>query len=326
MAITDNIVSYWKLDESSGNAADSIGSNTLTNNNSTAYVAAKINNGIDIVPASSNSLSVAGVSLVGNAWSFGIWVNTDVSNTNNRTIFSYAPTSGNVNKIQVEGQTDGKLRLIVFNSSGTIKKDYKTATALSTSTWYFLVVTWDGTNLKMFLNGSEETTTKSLDDANTNTNTSRSFKLGSEVAGTNYWDGKLDEAGIWSAALSSTDITTLYNSGNGLQVNAFSVSETLAMTETVSTLRARSFSISETSTLSETWTTLKGIAFSVAESLGLVETFTSSRTFVVGVAESLGIIEVLAQVKKKWNNSTKASSSWTNDARSSSDWINDTKS
>ena len=45
--LTDNLISHWKLDESSGNAADSHGSNTLTNNGSTPFVAAKINNGAD---------------------------------------------------------------------------------------------------------------------------------------------------------------------------------------------------------------------------------------------------------------------------------------
>ena len=47
MALTDNLVSYWKLDESSGNAADSVGSNTLTNTNTVTYSAGKINNGAD---------------------------------------------------------------------------------------------------------------------------------------------------------------------------------------------------------------------------------------------------------------------------------------
>ena len=33
MALTTNLVDYYKYDESSGNAADTVGSNTLTNNN-----------------------------------------------------------------------------------------------------------------------------------------------------------------------------------------------------------------------------------------------------------------------------------------------------
>lgn len=47
MALTDNLVSYWKLDESSGNASDSVGSNTLTNNGTAGYASGKINNAVD---------------------------------------------------------------------------------------------------------------------------------------------------------------------------------------------------------------------------------------------------------------------------------------
>ncbi len=44
MAITNNLISYYKLDESSGNATDRFGGNTLTNT-STTYSTGKINNG-----------------------------------------------------------------------------------------------------------------------------------------------------------------------------------------------------------------------------------------------------------------------------------------
>ena len=61
MALTDNLVSYWKLDESSGNAADSVGSNTLTNTGTATYAAGKINNGV-VVNGSSQRLDSAAFS------------------------------------------------------------------------------------------------------------------------------------------------------------------------------------------------------------------------------------------------------------------------
>ena len=70
MALTDQLEGYWNLDESSGNAADSTANaNTLTNNGTTPYVAAKINNGADFELASSQSLSradTASLSITGN--------------------------------------------------------------------------------------------------------------------------------------------------------------------------------------------------------------------------------------------------------------------
>ena len=44
MALTDNLVSYWKLDESSGDAVDAVASLSAVNT-SVTYSAGKINNG-----------------------------------------------------------------------------------------------------------------------------------------------------------------------------------------------------------------------------------------------------------------------------------------
>ena len=48
MALNTNILASWKFDESSGNASDSSGNGkTLTNINTIAYVAGKVNNAAD---------------------------------------------------------------------------------------------------------------------------------------------------------------------------------------------------------------------------------------------------------------------------------------
>src|SRR5690606_38146388 len=48
MALTDDLISYWKLDEASGNAVDAHGSNTLTETSGTIDAATgKINGGRD---------------------------------------------------------------------------------------------------------------------------------------------------------------------------------------------------------------------------------------------------------------------------------------
>ena len=44
MALQDNLLSYWKLDEYTGNASDIAGGKTLTNTSGT-YGSGKINNG-----------------------------------------------------------------------------------------------------------------------------------------------------------------------------------------------------------------------------------------------------------------------------------------
>ena len=60
-------VAYWKLDETSGNASDATGNgNTLTNNNSIAYITnGKINNGADLEVASTTYFSITDGSQTG---------------------------------------------------------------------------------------------------------------------------------------------------------------------------------------------------------------------------------------------------------------------
>ena len=59
MSLLTNLISYWKLDESSGNAADSQGSETLTNNATITYSAGALNNAANLASASSQYFSRA---------------------------------------------------------------------------------------------------------------------------------------------------------------------------------------------------------------------------------------------------------------------------
>ncbi|MCX6354140.1 MAG: LamG domain-containing protein, partial [Candidatus Aureabacteria bacterium] len=87
---------------------------------------------------------------------------------------------------------------------------------LSTDTWHHIAVTWDSTNAYMYVNGVQKGT-----DAHT-------FSLlvgpgttyiGKQISG-NYFNGKIDELGVWNRSLSSTEITQLYSSGSGLAIYA----------------------------------------------------------------------------------------------------------
>ena len=72
----------------------------------------------------------------------------------------------------------------------------------------------------MFVNGEEEDTWSS----GTNTSVNR-FSIGQEWDGdgdiaSDFFDGKIDEVAVWNVALNAADVTSLYNSGNGLKASA----------------------------------------------------------------------------------------------------------
>ncbi len=224
ITLSTDLVSYYKLDEASGNASDSHGSNTLTNNGSTAYATGKINNGADFESGSSNYFSISDASQVGlditgnlsvscwikleslpSAGRFTILSKLDFNASQQSYAFFVSNLSGTAN-LEVITSANGSA-----NTAGTIAQTF------STATWYHLVFAYStaGTCV-VYVNGTSIGTISGL---NTSLfNGTSPFWLGSSGNGTPiyFFDGFIDEAGIWSRTLSAGEVTSLYNGGAGL--------------------------------------------------------------------------------------------------------------
>jgi hypothetical protein len=212
MALSTNLVAYWKFDESSGNASDSVGSRTLTNNNTATYGTGIINNG-GVLNGTNQSFTRTSATLgVSNSWSVNYWVKFDVSGNVEKLLNFNAGDDKNV--ISLYKTSGDKFRVVIANSTATGYKDYvTTTTTFSTGVWYMLTVTYDGTTLILYINGTSQTVTKTLDQSVTMTDTSRAIDIG----GGNYVDGTIDEIGYWSKVLSVSEIVELYSNGAGFQ-------------------------------------------------------------------------------------------------------------
>lgn len=223
MALTDNLVSYYKLDEASGNATDSVGSNTLTNNGTATYSAGKINNGVSLASASSQYLQTAsptGLPTGASAFSVSLWLKKTTNpgagvkhgqvyfGTNATRQLCYIVMDGNV----------GTGTQITF---ATFSDDINSVATITTGTWYHIVATYDGSvTTKLYINGSLDTTRTLAAALNVVINAGGLIVGGDYLNGTSvagFDNGMIDEVGIWSRALTSTEITQLYNSGAGLQ-------------------------------------------------------------------------------------------------------------
>ena len=233
MALTDSLVSYWKLDESSGNAADSVGSNTLTNNNTVTYEAGKINNAAHF-NGSNQSLSITDASQSGlditGALTIAGWINLDALPTGAYTFWSIASkwqSSGNQRSYNlayyVDGDDSDKRKFfltIVENGIADDSELFSTQQELSTGTWYHVagvITPGSPATGNIYLNGSDVTSGFTDNTAASIHNGTAPFGLGALVGNsTNFLDGLIDEIGIWSRALSGSEISELYNGGTGL--------------------------------------------------------------------------------------------------------------
>lgn len=88
---------------------------------------------------------------------------------------------------------------------------------LNDTGWRFMAATWDGTTIRMYVDGVLQTDTGSESSSIPNTAdlwaVASSSKSGSNA---DYFQGTIDELGLWNIQLVQDNITDLYNGGAGL--------------------------------------------------------------------------------------------------------------
>ena len=84
--------------------------------------------------------------------------------------------------------------------------------------WYHVVMTFDGTNLVLYVNGDDKDTNSN--SSYSTTNQSGVFSIGRRHDTQSlYYNGKIDEVTLWNTALSANAVTALYSSGSGLKAS-----------------------------------------------------------------------------------------------------------
>jgi len=219
--LTDQLVAYYKLDEASGNAADSVGSVTLTNTGTATYGAGKINNGVNLARASSQRLNAADPSAFHlSSITLAGWFKLASNPSGSYYTLICKVYGGSWASpyasfyIRLPSLTDIEIGN-TFNGS-SLDAVGITVSALSTGVWYHVALTYDaGTgSRRLYLNGSDvggDTKSGNIQYSTGEFNLGRTGDSGEGL------DGSLDEWGIWSRALSSAEITSLYNGGTGVQ-------------------------------------------------------------------------------------------------------------
>ncbi len=210
MALTDGLLAYYKLDESSGNASDSSGNGkTLTNTGTVTYGSAKINNGAIGTNTTGGYLKISealGFAATGDhSWNF--WYKCPSSMTG-YIVDNITATGDNKRLIVYEDNAVKKLHMFA-NGNEVLTQ------ALTSGQWYMITINKSGANWELFVNNVSKgtTTTGSLIY-----NGGAGFMLlNSLYTGGSQTTATIDEVGIWSRLLDSSDRAELYNSGNGLQ-------------------------------------------------------------------------------------------------------------
>jgi len=165
---------------------------------------------------------------LGNTFTFSLWINANAFATYPVALASPNYYTAGFNGNFIFRITSSQVLLASYNSNSVGSGEFVSASAsFSTSQWYHIVLTNDGSTAVFYLDGSPLTTTgvntKSLDDLTNGLMIGDGdFRVGTSNTA---WNGKIDEVAVWNAALTATDIQNIYNAtttGKTADLNALS--------------------------------------------------------------------------------------------------------
>lgn len=212
----DSLVAFWALDEASGNRADSIGANTLTDTNTvTSNTGLVYSTAAEFTPANSEYLTIADNAALSTG-NVDFWVAAWVysaDTTTNRTIMAKSQTT--TNREFRLWLLYGKPSFIVFNNNTSTGEAVLTET-VSLNTWHFIIGWHDAANDQVGIqmdNGTPVTASYSGGAANS----TASFRIGMLASVTSfYWTGRIGPVMMGKNYLpTAADIDYLYNGGSG---------------------------------------------------------------------------------------------------------------
>lgn len=105
--------------------------------------------------------------------------------------------------------SSGKLIVILTTSAGDA--DVVSASVITVNSWTFLVITYDGNYLKLYVNATlDKTSSKKTGTINT---TTQNLYIGNNYIGTRTFSGLMANISIYNRALKSDEVTALYLQG-----------------------------------------------------------------------------------------------------------------
>lgn len=228
-----NPISHWDCDETSGVRYDANLTNTndLTDNNTVLYGTGLLSNACDFERDNSEYLSITDANQTnldlgdsGSDYTISVWVKFETFNASDITELwtKFNPTGNQRSLLAFVYNTSGNDFQVYVSQAGTDASNvlllWNTSITWTTGVWYHIVFTSNGTNSHtLYINGNSEGTKTTTA---TPYNSTSDIHIGNNLQGGMYADALFDEFSVFPTELSSTQVTTLYNSGTPLPYTA----------------------------------------------------------------------------------------------------------
>jgi len=218
--LLNNLYAYWELNNNTW--TDSSQNNyTLTNINNVTNSTGIINNGASFSGVKNGNDNTSGNYLTNSAFnlegqsaiSISVWVNLNDVSVNQSLLgqfTGFGPAGSWWLGLFGTNQATPGFVFILNNNNQIIS-----SIAPMINTWYHIAATYDGSQIKLYINGNLENSLNISGTLNTYS-PKRELQIGWDNSQGDFLNGKLDEIGIWTRSLSQFEISDLYNFGLGL--------------------------------------------------------------------------------------------------------------
>lgn len=220
MALADNLVAYWKLEEPSGSRADATGrGNDLAPTNTPGDAAGKIGRALSLLSASNQFVSRASAAdLQGGNSDFTLtaWVNATTLAALAGVMNKWT-VAGNLREYQLVynlGANRFRFSVSALGDTTVVSVDANNLGAPATGTWYFIVAWHDAAADTINIQVNDGVVDSQAHASGVFASTS-DFRIGLAAIGS-PWNGLIDEAAKWNRVLTAGERTQLYNGGAGL--------------------------------------------------------------------------------------------------------------
>ncbi|OGM91879.1 hypothetical protein A2755_00750 [Candidatus Wolfebacteria bacterium RIFCSPHIGHO2_01_FULL_48_22] len=217
------LVGYWPLDEGSGGYAyDESGNDNLgtlvngpswvTSENCRIKKCLSFDGSNDYVSVTDAITSESSGGLTISLWFKGdVWAGFPVGYAN---FFDRYYTPGTGDKIMIKKygtQYSGDRKLKFRMTLGSNDYIVSSNSILTDTNWHHIAGTWDGTTMRMYLDGNPQSQTTVTAESTYSSN--RPVGIGRANDSSEYFDGSIDETRFYARSLSEAEIQALYKVG-----------------------------------------------------------------------------------------------------------------
>ena len=208
------LVSHWELDEGVGEATtDSAASRTGTLENGATWTSGRSGSAVSM-DGVDDFIALPALEVTGSAITLAAWVrNSSFPSDVRQRFISKANDSSEQGWYWMLGQiNDGENRLRF-----RLRANRQTTTLIASTgnlpveTWYHVAATYDGSAMRLYLNGAEVGSIAKSGSLSRGRDVP--VHIGRSPEGSNYLRGAIDDVRIYSSALSATEISALVGGG-----------------------------------------------------------------------------------------------------------------